>query len=367
MSLVYSTLHTTYPVTKYDQNVTAHSTIFSKRHNTTKITLSRDNNPTNVTPLGNSFITTSCTIIRKRPTRCVTKQTSGSTDTNLESEKKQPKWDFLHETNLLWFLGMILLGSCAPFVYDPDAVYVAVVLFFMSGYGLTLGYHRLLSHRGFTVPKWLEYFFAYCGAHAVQCGEDPNVSELKAQWFYRFLQDTYFWHPTAFAILLYLYGGFPYLVWVMGVLVTALYLLTFVPFYVIHKWGTRPWNTPDTSTNSWWVSLLCLGEGWHNNHHAFPRSARHGLEWWQLDLTWELIKFLDVVGLATDIKDTQLVGDKREKIKSLTSKAKNESSDHETSTFECEDEEYVMEFKNFRKFIRRRGRFVRQSRDEKKL
>ncbi|PWA54674.1 fatty acid desaturase, type 1, core [Artemisia annua] len=302
MSVVYSSLHTTFPVTKYDHKVAAHSTLFSKRHDKTKISFSRDNNPTNFNPLANSIITTSCTILRKRPTPCVTKQTSGSTDSTLESEKKQLKWDLVHETNLLWFLGMIVLGACAPFVYDQDAVYVAVVLFFMSGYGLTLGYHRLLSHRGFKVPKWLEYLFAYCGAHAVQrdpifwvrahklhhkysdtdkdpytptegvwcsylgwflyneyigtkCGEDPNVSELKAQWFYRFLQDTYFWHPTAFAILLYLYGGFPYLAWVMGVRVTALYLFTFIPFYVIHKWGTRPWNTPDTSTNSWYIYL----------------------------------------------------------------------------------------------------------------
>ena len=51
-----------------------------------------------------------------------------------------------------------------------------------------------------------------------------------------------------------------------------------------------------------WVAILTCGEGWHNNHHAFPKSARHGLEWWQFDLTWEIIKFLGIIGLATDIK-----------------------------------------------------------------
>lgn len=51
-----------------------------------------------------------------------------------------------------------------------------------------------------------------------------------------------------------------------------------------------------------WIAIFTFGEGWHNNHHAFPKSARHGMEWWQFDLTWEIIKFLETIGLATDIK-----------------------------------------------------------------
>ncbi|KAI3731002.1 hypothetical protein L1987_62185 [Smallanthus sonchifolius] len=113
---------------------------------------------------------------------------------------------WLEETNLCWFIGMLLLGACAPFVYDQGAVRVSVILAF---------YHRLLSHRGFKVPKLVEYFFVYCGAHALQCEELPNVSDLKAQAFYQFLHETYFWNPTALATLLYFYGGFPYLAWGM--------------------------------------------------------------------------------------------------------------------------------------------------------
>ncbi|KAJ0764158.1 putative fatty acid desaturase domain, acyl-CoA desaturase [Helianthus annuus] len=285
-----------------------------------------------------------------------------------------PFW--LKETNLCWFMGMLLLGACAPFVYDPDAFRISVVLSFLSGFGVTLGYHRLLTHRGFKVPKLIEYFFAYCGAHALQrdpivwvrthklhhkhadtqmdpntptqgvwlsylgwflyndyvatkCGEVSNVSELEAQGFYRFLHDTYFWHPTALATLLYLYGGFPYLAWGMGMRITVSHLTTYIQNSVNHSWGERAWNTPDTSTNSWWVSMLCLGEGWHNNHHAFPKSARHGLEWWQLDLTWELIKLLTVFRLVADVKVPTEVDKRRMASRSVKASILEALTDHD--------------------------------------
>nr|GEV38309.1 fatty acid desaturase, type 1 [Tanacetum cinerariifolium] len=124
---------------------------------------------------------------------------------------------------------------------------------------------------------WLfdnDYFAAKVGES--RSGEYSSVPELKVQWFYRFLHSTYIWHQAALAI--------------------------------------RPWNTPDTSTNNWWLVVLTMGEGWHNNHHAFPNSARHGLEWWQFDLGWELIKFLEMVGLATDVKYPMAVDKERLKL-----------------------------------------------------
>ncbi|KAG4996836.1 hypothetical protein JHK85_028275 [Glycine max] len=69
----------------------------------------------------------------------------------------------------------------------------------------------------------------------------------------------------------------------------------------------------DLSRNNWWVALLAFGEGWHNNHHAFEYSARHGLEWWQLDMTWYVVRFLQAIGLATDGSGSlnELIGVKR--------------------------------------------------------
>jgi len=69
-----------------------------------------------------------------------------------------------------------------------------------------------------------------------------------------------------------------------------------------HTWGYRTYATPEDSRNLWWVGLLAWGEGWHNNHHAFQRSARHGLEWWEFDANWLVIRTLMALGLATDVQ-----------------------------------------------------------------
>ncbi|KAM0024356.1 putative fatty acid desaturase domain, acyl-CoA desaturase [Helianthus debilis subsp. tardiflorus] len=161
-------------------------------------------------------------------------------------------------------------------------------------------------------------WFCYHDYIVAKCGEYTNVPELKAQWFYRFLNETYFLHPTALAVLLYFYGGFSYLVW--GVVyvrggrrrVARHTRLELAGCDESRKrgavWGSgagpsraKPAPIPSSLINMW-TGTFAFGEGWHNNHHAFPNSARHGLEWWQLDLTWELIRFLQLTGLATDVK-----------------------------------------------------------------
>jgi stearoyl-CoA desaturase (Delta-9 desaturase) len=71
---------------------------------------------------------------------------------------------------------------------------------------------------------------------------------------------------------------------------------------VCHLWGSRPFRTRDHSRNNFLFGVLALGEGWHNNHHAFPSSARHGLRWWQIDISYWLIRAMKIVGLASDVK-----------------------------------------------------------------
>ncbi|KAL5707016.1 hypothetical protein ACHQM5_025116 [Ranunculus cassubicifolius] len=88
----------------------------------------------------------------------------------------------------------------------------------------------------------------------------------------------------------------------MGVRTVASYHALFLVNSVGHRWGRRPWKTGDLSTNVWYLSLYTFGDSWHNNHHAFDWSARHGLEWWEIDLTWYFIKLLAHLGLATDLK-----------------------------------------------------------------
>ncbi|KAJ6844576.1 palmitoyl-monogalactosyldiacylglycerol delta-7 desaturase, chloroplastic isoform X1 [Iris pallida] len=238
----------------------------------------------------------------------------------------------------------------APFTFRWGALWTAVALYFLTGLlGVTLSFHRNLSHRSFRLPKWLEYSFAYCGAQALQghpmdwvsthryhhqfcdtakdphtptegfwfshmtwifnsaslvrkCGEPSNVGDLAKQPFYRFMRRTYPLHPMALAALLYAVGGFPYLVWGMGVRTVWVYHITWLVNSACHVWGYQTWNTKDLSRNNWWVALLAFGEGWHNNHHAFEYSARHGLEWWEVDMTWYVVKLLQAVGLATDVR-----------------------------------------------------------------
>ena len=90
---------------------------------------------------------------------------------------------------------------------------------------------------------------------------------------------------------------------VYGMFVRLVYVLhaTWLVNSASHMWGYRNYPTKDNSRNLWWVGLLAYGEGWHNNHHAFPRSAQHGHRWWELDQTYFVIRFLEVIGLAWDV------------------------------------------------------------------
>jgi len=108
--------------------------------------------------------------------------------------------------------------------------------------------------------------------------------------------------PIALMGLLYYLGGMSWLVW--GGFFRTIFVLhtTWLVNSASHIWGYRSHPTRDKSTNLWWVALLTYGEGWHNNHHAFQTSARHGLDWWEVDPTYLTIKLLSVLGLAGNIK-----------------------------------------------------------------
>ncbi|KAG5537541.1 hypothetical protein RHGRI_024859 [Rhododendron griersonianum] len=97
-------------------------------------------------------------------------------------------------------------------------------------------------------------------------------------------------------------GGFREAALLQGVRIVWVYHITWLVNSACHVWGKQAWNTGDLSRNNWWVALLAFGEGWHNNHHAFEYSARHGLEWWQIDMTWYAVRFFQAIGLATDVK-----------------------------------------------------------------
>jgi stearoyl-CoA desaturase (delta-9 desaturase) len=220
----------------------------------------------------------------------------------------------------------------------------------LSGWlGVDLSYHRQLSHRSFRTPKWLEYAFAYCGVIAAQggpaewvsnhlhhhrhcdtpldvhspcegfwwahmgwlfyhkiimerVGDRSNAMDMYKDPFYKHLEKYSPLHVAGQLALWYALGGLPALVWGGALRIVCVYHITFFVNSAAHVWGDQTYNTGDLSRNNWWLGILAFGGGWHNNHHAFEWSARHGLEWWQFDMTWLLIKFLETCGLATNIK-----------------------------------------------------------------
>lgn len=248
---------------------------------------------------------------------------------------------------------MVFLHVGAIFAFLPSnfswaAVGIALFLhWFTGGLGITLGYHRLVSHRSFEAPKWLEYFLIFCGTLACQGGPidwiglhrihhqysdqglDPHDStkgfwwshmgwmlfdipadeeiprytkDIKDDPVYQFFQNYFILLQIALGLLLYALGGWSFVVWGVFFRVVVVFHCTWFVNSATHKFGYRSYESGDSSRNCWWVAVVTYGEGWHNNHHAFQYSARHGLQWWEIDLTWMTISLLQALGLAQKVK-----------------------------------------------------------------
>jgi stearoyl-CoA desaturase (delta-9 desaturase) len=239
------------------------------------------------------------------------------------------------------FVGIALLhGFClfAPSTFSWSALAVAFVLWTACGLGLSMGYHRLLTHRGFETSNAFRYLLATLGtlnfqggpvswvgthrihhrdsdtendphspkhgfvwAHLLWCvthdplGRDRSLAagDLKKEAGLRWL-DKWWWVPQAgLAAVLFVIGGWSWVVWGVAVRTVFSYHATWLVNSASHSWGYRNFNTKDDSRNNWWVALLTWGEGWHNNHHAFQRSARHGMRWFEVDATYLSLRVLE--------------------------------------------------------------------------
>lgn len=253
-------------------------------------------------------------------------------------------------TNIL-FLGGLHIGALfalLPSNFSWTAVGLAIFLHWVTGgLGITLGYHRLVTHRSFQTPKWLEYFLVFCGTLACQGGPfewigmhrihhlhsdqkaDPHDSKQGFWWshmgwmlykspaesdvprfikdiaddpVYQFFQNYMVLIQVALGFLLFFLGGWSFVVWGIFLRLVVVYHCTWLVNSATHKFGYRTYESGDDSTNCWWVALLVYGEGWHNNHHAFQYSARHGMKWWEIDLTWMTIQLFQALGLASNVK-----------------------------------------------------------------
>ncbi len=236
--------------------------------------------------------------------------------------------------------------------------------YLITGKGITVGYHRYFTHKSFECPRWMKWYLGVTGSMACEgsilywCAthrchhqhsdseNDPHSPHHHGEGVWAMLRG--FWHahvgwmlpgehpnvhryapdlardrdivtmsrlfpvwalmglvlPTVIGGLITMswFGAFMGFLWGGLIRVFMVHHITWSINSVCHIWGTRPFKSHDHSTNNFIFGVLGFGEGWHNNHHAFPRSARHGLRWWEIDTSYMMIKGMKWLGLASDIK-----------------------------------------------------------------
>ena len=128
------------------------------------------------------------------------------------------------------------------------------------------------------------------------------TGDLRSDPYYRWLDKYFLFLQIPLGLTLYLLGGWSYVLWGIFLRLVVVYHVTWLVNSATHTWGTRPFDTTDNSRNNKWVAAVTFGEGWHNNHHAFPTSAKQGILPGQIDLTWKQIILLQKLGLATQIR-----------------------------------------------------------------
>lgn len=261
---------------------------------------------------------------------------------------------------------IILIATVVPFVATLYAIlllwgrYVTLLdlvlllsLVLLTGQGVTVGFHRMLTHRSFETHPVVKALLLILGTMAFETSpimwasthiehhansdqegdpHSPLVSLWHAHigWFFThtpnvdkygkwlrkdavvvWVDRTYLlWLVLSLAIP-FAIGGWSGLLWGGLVRIFIVHHGTWSVNSICHAFGTRPFATPDASRNNWIVAFISMGEGWHNNHHAFPRSAFHGLRWWQLDVSGYLIRSLEVLGLAWNVQRVRLEDERK--------------------------------------------------------
>jgi len=234
-------------------------------------------------------------------------------------------------------------------------------MYLVCGMGITIGFHRYFTHKAFECPRWVKILLGISGSMAAQgdltwwCAvhrkhhqhsdeeEDPHSPHVGGDnrirrflyshfgWLFRIQQPDLkryvpdllddhdlqvitrlfpLWFVLGLAIPAAIgglltgtwLGAFTGLLWGGLVRIFFEHHVTWSVNSVCHVWGRQPYETHDHSRNNPIVGVLALGEGWHNNHHAFPTSARHGLKWWQFDSSWVIIRLMSLVGMASKLK-----------------------------------------------------------------
>jgi fatty-acid desaturase len=253
--------------------------------------------------------------------------------------------------NVAYFTVVHLAAVTALWTFSWTGLALVLFLNWVAGsLGIGVTYHRLLTHRGYKVPKALEYLGTFFGMLASEGGAitwvamhryhhinsdraakdlhtpkdgfwwshmgwivcklamDPRelekryAPEMMADPVHRVMNRLHIFPNILVGLALYAWGGWALVSWGVFLRMVVTLHVTWLVNSAAHTWGYRTFDTPEGSTNCWWVGLLAWGEGWHNNHHAFQRSARHGHAWWEFDANWVVIRGLTAFGLAKDVQ-----------------------------------------------------------------
>ncbi len=274
----------------------------------------------------------------------------------------------LNYAALVW-LGVIhAIALAAPWTFSWSGLALVFVLHWLcGGVGICLGFHRLLTHGSFQTYSWVKRAIATVGClagegppmtwvanhrlhHARSDQEGDPHSPREGSWWSHALwlafrvggkdAGEYYrkWAPdlyrdryirsldygfvpvnviSAAAIMGvgYLVGGWDlaisWMVWGVALRMVLVLHSTWLVNSASHMWGYCNYETRDDSKNNWWVALLTYGEGWHNNHHAHPRMAKHGHKWWEFDFTYNTIQLMKRLGLAWDVVDYRNASEKQ--------------------------------------------------------
>lgn len=278
--------------------------------------------------------------------------------------------EHLSRDHLLFVVPLVLIHlSCFLVLltgWSVPAIVTFAVLTFLRCFGITAGYHRLLSHRSFRTTRTFQFVLACLGALAAQNGPlwwvghhrhhhthsdaPADVHSPRRSFFWghmgwlfssrnvsyrlRLVRDLsrlpelaaldrhYYLLHIGLAAALYVMGealanfapdwncdGFQLVVWGICLSTVSVYHMVWSTNSVCHRFGSRRFDTPDDSRNNALVSLLVLGDGWHHNHHFAPYSARHGFYWWEFDPTYLILNALAKVGIVWDLKLPKRVAD----------------------------------------------------------